>query len=99
MTVGADFLVRNPRRQDMSSIPGASPISNDLEDIKHKGDPAYDETPRRTTRPLRTSKAKMFRTTMTASRKRSPTSNRRETRRLTVGGPRWSLGVGSCGTG
>lgn len=27
----------------MSRIPGASPISNDLDDIKHSGDPAYDE--------------------------------------------------------
>lgn len=28
----------------MSRIPGASPISNDLEDIKHSGNPVYDET-------------------------------------------------------
>ncbi|GGD31196.1 hypothetical protein [Aureimonas glaciei] len=27
----------------MSRIPGASPISNDLEDLKHAADPAYDE--------------------------------------------------------
>ncbi|BDA83632.1 hypothetical protein Sa4125_11740 [Aureimonas sp. SA4125] len=31
-------------RTTLTNIPGASPISNDLEDIKHADDPAYDKT-------------------------------------------------------
>ena len=44
MTAGCGLLFDNPMEDGMSNTPGISPLTNDLEEIRHSDDEAYDDS-------------------------------------------------------
>jgi hypothetical protein len=44
MTADGGLLFDNPMEDAMSNTPGISPITDDIEEIRHSDDPAYDDS-------------------------------------------------------